>query len=82
MENIKMKFTGHDFLQIEDNEDVYEILSSIRIDFYEEGYSNIPDVVKLYVEIEDMIMNYGYNKIDIVTTCRDGCELLGMKIEW
>jgi hypothetical protein len=71
--------TGLEFINIDDNGELEEILRSIQIDFVAEKFCKIPDTDSLYSKMEDLILSFGYGDVDINDIAREAAEILGMK---
>ena len=57
--------TGLEFIEIDDNGEIYECITKIQIDFVSEGYMKIPDVEYLSEKMRDLILGEGYGDVDI-----------------
>jgi len=71
--------TGLEFIEIDDNGEIYECITKIQIDFVSEGYMKIPDVEYLSEKMRDLVLSEGYGAVDIEEIAKESAQILGMK---
>ena len=70
-----------DFLKLDDDGKISEIIEGIRMDLLLEGYKLIPDCENIYHKITEVAFNFGYVDEPIDVIVRESCVLLGMKLK-
>jgi hypothetical protein len=77
----RIKMTGLEFIEIDDNGEIYECITRIQIEFVSEGYMKIPDVEYLSEKMRDLILGEGYGDVDIEDIAKESAEILGMRLK-
>ena len=72
--------TGLEFIEIDDNGEIYECITRIQIDFVSEGYMKIPDVDYLCDKMRDLVLCEGYGDVSIEDIAKEAAQILGMRL--
>jgi hypothetical protein len=75
----RIKMTGLEFINEEDNGLIFEIISELQRKFLASGYMRIPSVEEVSERMEELILSSGYSDISVETIFFESACILGMK---
>jgi hypothetical protein len=75
----RIKMTGLEFLNEEDNGFIFEIVNELQRKYLASGYMGIPSVEEVSERMEELILSFGYSDIGVETIFFEASKILGMK---
>jgi hypothetical protein len=77
----RIKMTGLEFLNEEDNGLIFEIVNELQRKYLASGYMLIPSVEEVSERMEELILSCGYSEISVETIFFESAQILGMKMK-
>jgi hypothetical protein len=71
--------TGLEFIDIEDNGEIFEIISGLQRKYLASGHMRIPAVEEVSDRMIELILSCGYADISVETIFFESAQILGMK---
>jgi hypothetical protein len=76
----RIKMTGLEFLNEEDNGFIFEIVNDLQRKYLASGYMGIPSVEEVSERMEELVLERGYAAISVETIFFESAQILGMKL--
>jgi hypothetical protein len=77
----RIKMTGLEFLNEEDNGFIFEIVNELQRKYLASGYMGIPSVEEVSERMVELILSCGYSDIEVETIFFESAQILGMKMK-